>query len=112
MPALSVTIDDLQLMYALAAFMETRKTDAEFEGFIEDLVDELPAVPNATGTMPMIFSLSQQAVNTVHCIAAYAAYIGEHEGECEEMAERAAELACVLPPVRQTAVIDGDRDIA
>jgi hypothetical protein len=111
-PALRVTIDDLQLMYALTAFMETRKTDTEFQGFLEDLVHELPAVPDAIGAMPMIFPLTQQAVNTVHCIAAYATYIGEHEDACEELAQRAAALVRVLPPIRQTVTLGADRDIA
>ena len=112
-PVLRLTINDLQLLYALIGFMESRKPDPEFSIFLESLMDELPAVPVGPGTMPMLFSLSQQAVNTIHCIAGYASYIGGYEGEDKELGLKAAKLIPALHSIRETVVVENaDRDIA
>lgn len=113
MPAVRVSIADLELVYALTEFMQCRRTDPDFLIFVDSLMDELPEVPAGTGAMPMIFSISQQAVNTIHCIAGYASYIGTYEGESEELGLKAAKLIPVLPPIRETVVVaDAGRDIA
>jgi hypothetical protein len=112
-PVLRLSIADLELVYALTAFMQSGKTDPDFMVFVDGLTDELPEVPAGAGAMKMIFSISQQAVNTIHCIAGYAAYIGGYEGEDEELGLKAAKLIRALPSIRETVVVeDADRDIA
>ena len=56
MPVLRLTIADLELLYALTAFMQSRQTDPDFMMFVDSLMDELPEVPAGPATMPQASS--------------------------------------------------------
>lgn len=97
-------LGDLKLVHKLVEYAALRTRDPDILGFFDAMLEELPEIAVEDDTMPVVFPLSQKAMNTLHCLIEIAYYSDDRDANLGMLIARAAALHTLLPPLAEISL--------